>query len=140
MAQESMPPKQPKDRKSPHAVKYYFDVLSRAEKALARQTSPPKSKDRIDIEQEIAREHKLKNDNAEQDIRLKRSTLNRLFVFLVVETALIFTFALFQAVHWPHNFHLEDWSFKLLTTATIAQIAGMLLVAVRYLFPAKNTK
>ena len=92
------------------------------------------------IEQEIARERKLKNDDAEQDIRLKRSTLNRLFIFLVAETALIFLLAFFQGIHWPHHFHLEDWSFKLLVTATVAQITGMLFVAVRYLFPTKSSR
>jgi hypothetical protein len=30
---------------------------------------------------------------------------------------------------------MQEWSFKLLITATIAQITGMLFVAVRYLFP-----
>lgn len=89
----------------------------------------------IDINQEIARERKLRNDNAEQDIALKRTTLRRLFTFLTAETAGIFLFALFQAVHWPARFALDKWSFDLLITATIAQITGMLFVAVRYLFP-----
>lgn len=89
----------------------------------------------IDINTEIAREQKLKNDNAEQDIQLKRTTLNRLFVFLTAETVLIFAFAFFQAIHWPFHFKLEEWSFKLVLTVTILQITGMLYVAVRYLFP-----
>lgn len=89
----------------------------------------------IDINNEIAREQKLKNDNAEQDIRLKRTTLNRLFIFLTAETILIFAFAFFQAIEWPFDFHLEEWSFKLVLTVTILQITGMLYVAVRYLFP-----
>jgi hypothetical protein len=89
----------------------------------------------IDINQEIARERKLRNDNVEQDITLKRTTLRRLFRFLIAETALIFLFALFQATHWPLRFHLDEWSFNLLVTATIVQITGMLFVAVRYLFP-----
>ena len=89
----------------------------------------------VDINSEIVREQKLKNDNVEQDIRLKRETLNRLFIFLTAETALIFAFAFFQAIHWPFGFHLEEWSFKLVLTVTILQITGMLYVAVRYLFP-----
>lgn len=89
----------------------------------------------VDINNEIIREQKLKNDNAEQDIRLKRTTLDRLFIFLSVETILIFMFAFFQSIHWPAHFHLEEWSFKLLVTVTILQITGMLYVAVRYLFP-----
>jgi hypothetical protein len=89
----------------------------------------------IDINDEIVREQKLKNDNVEQDIKLKRETLNRLFIFLALETGLIFAFSFFQAIRWPAQFHLEDWSFKLLVTVTIMQITGMLYVAVRYLFP-----
>lgn len=140
MAAENKSPKKPKNWKPQHTIKYYFDVLSQAEKSLMRQMPTAESKDRIDIEQEIARERKIKNDNAEQDIALKRTTLNRLFRFLTAETALIFLLAFFQAIHWPHNFHLENWSFKLLVTVTVAQITGMLFVAVRYLFPTKNSR
>ncbi len=132
--------KKPKPWKPVHTVEHYFDVLHEVANRPTHQTVAPKTAERIDIEQEIARERKIKNDNAEQDIALKRTTLNRLFRFLTIETALIFLLAFFQGIHWPHHFHLEDWSFKLLVTATIAQITGMLFVAVRYLFPTKNSK
>lgn len=89
----------------------------------------------VDVNEEIARAQKIKNDNAEQDIVLKRQTLNRLFRFLSAETVLIFLFAFAQAIHWPAHFHLEEWSFKLVVAATIGQITTMLYVAVRYLFP-----
>lgn len=92
----------------------------------------------IDISQEIARKQQLENENRAQDIRLKRITLDRLFWFLTVETALIFVFAFCQATNWPLDFGLEDWSFRLVVGATIAQITGMLFVAVRYLFPTNN--
>lgn len=95
--------------------------------------NPPKTEP-ISIEQEIARRHKLKNDDAEQDIELKRKTLNRLFIFLSLETLAIFVFSFMQGIKFK-NFNLEEWSFKLLVTATISQIAVMLYVAVNYLFP-----
>ena len=88
-----------------------------------------------DINQEIARAERIKNDNAEQDIQLKRNTWYRLFRFLIIETTLVFILAFFQAIQWPWGFHLEEWSFKLLVTVTIGQITAMLYVAVRYLFP-----
>ena len=88
----------------------------------------------VKISDEIARERKLKNDDAEQDIRLKKQTLNRLFWFLAVETIVIFAFTFLQGTH-RFGFHLEEWSFKLLTSVTIAQITVMLFVAVNYLFP-----
>jgi hypothetical protein len=111
------------------------DGAGRASKTAGRTQTAPQALPSIDINQEIARERKLRNDNAEQDIALKRTTLRRLFLFLTGETVAIFLFALFQATHWPPHFHLEEWSFNLLVGATIAQITGMLYVAVRYLFP-----
>lgn len=88
-----------------------------------------------DINQEIARAERIKNDNAEQDIQLKRNTWYRLFRFLITETTVVFVLAFFQAIHWPWQFHLEEWSFKLVVAVTIGQITAMLYVAVRYLFP-----
>lgn len=92
--------------------------------------------DTTDIDRELIRRERIQNDDAEQNIRLKKNTLDRLFLLLTTETALIFVVAMLQATHWL-GFALEEWSFKLLTTATIAQITGMLFVAVRYLFPKK---
>lgn len=94
----------------------------------------------MDINEEIARAERLKNDDVEQDIALKRNTWYRLFQFLSIETALVFILAFFQGINWPWHFHLEDWSFKLVVTATIGQITAMLYVAVRYLFPSSTRK
>lgn len=91
----------------------------------------------IDIREELARRERIKNDDAEQDILLKRTTLNRLFRFLTAETVAIFLLAFLQGIHAPWGFRLEEWSFKILVTVTIAQITAMLFVAVRYLFPKK---
>ena len=93
-----------------------------------------------DIDDELIREHRLKNDDAEQNIRLKKMVLHMLFWFLGIETCFIFLFAFFQAIKWPFTFQLQEWSFNILITATILQIASMLLVAVRYLFPTKEEK
>lgn len=95
------------------------------------------AKKTIDITQEIARERKIRNDDAEQNIQLKRVTLNRLFWFLGIETALIFLMALLQGTGWL-GFALEEWSFNVLIGATIAQITAMLFAAVQYLFPKKE--
>ena len=92
---------------------------------------------------------KIKNEGLKQDIKLKKTTLITLFVFLSIETLLIFFFSYLQAIHvdctklsHPHwgleCFHLEEWSFKLLITATISQITIMLLVAVKHLFPQQK--
>lgn len=101
--------------------------------------TPAAPENRTRIEDEITKEEirarKLVNDDKAQDIKLKKLTLNRLFVFLGIETGIVFIFALLQATHW-FNFRLEEWSFNLLIGATLAQITAMLFVAVRYLFPS----
>ncbi|MFZ2154231.1 MAG: hypothetical protein WAV16_03305 [Candidatus Moraniibacteriota bacterium] len=93
------------------------------------------------ISKEIVRikkkKEEIENDDLEQNIKLKRRTLYNLFIFLGIETFLIFLFSLFQATKWL-GFHLEEWSFKLLVTATISQITYMIQVAVKHLFPNQN--
>lgn len=134
-----LPQKLPQKNPAEQAVDRYFDVL---EKVQVSQPAgkPFEPQPKIDINDEIARERKIKNDNAEQDITLKRMTLMVLFIFLAIETALIFVIAFMQGLGLPHHFHLEEWSFKLVVTATLAQITGMLFVAVRYLFPTPNDR
>jgi hypothetical protein len=114
----------------------YYDILDAAPSMRARAAETPNT-ERTRISDEIAREKKLKNDDTEQDIKLKRITLNRLFGLLVGETIIVFVLAFLQATHL-FGFALEEWSFKLLTSVTIVQITVMLSVAVNYLFPKKQ--
>jgi hypothetical protein len=117
----------------------YLEVLGQLE---TRQTPPQQPgaapTPKIDINDELARRERIRNDDAEQDIALKKQTLNRLFWFLGIETGLIFVFTFLQATGYL-RFSLEEWSFKVLVAATIAQITAMLYVAVTYLFP-KNRR
>lgn len=76
----------------------------------------------------------IENEDLAQNIRLKKHTLYVLFGFLAVETIAIFSFSFFQATYL-FKFDLEEWSFKLLVTATILQITFMIQVAVKHLFP-----
>jgi len=117
-------------------AKSYIMSLDDDLAAASRRQVPPESA-RTDVTDELMRKERLRNDDAEQNIRLKRIVLNRLFWFLGIETFFIFLFALMQATHWL-GFGLEQWSFDILITATIAQITGMLFVAVRYLFPTSK--
>ena len=115
----------------------YGRLLDDYRELIATHTPSIPTTERISIEGEIARERKLKNDDTEQDIELKKKTLNRLFWLLGIETAIIFIFAFMQATELV-GFELDEWSFKLLTTVTITQITIMLTVAVNYLFPKKK--
>lgn len=83
----------------------------------------------------LAEKEGIKNIGRRQDINLKKKTLNFLHRLLFAETAVIFLFSFFQATEFPMDFHLEEWSFKLLVAATISQITVMLLIAVKHLFP-----
>lgn len=127
-----------KKQRSTNELQKYYDFL--ADPTLApRSSGKIAAPARSSISDEIAREKKLKNDDAEQDIQLKKITLNRLFIFLASETTLVFIFAFLQATHL-FGFALEEWSFNLLTSVTIAQITAMLFVAINYLFPKKSDK
>lgn len=105
--------------------------------ALVARKSPARPGRRTSLEDEITRREKIQNDDAEQDIKLKRRTLSILFGFLTVETAVIFWFTFLQATK-VFGFQLNEWSFKLVVSATLAQITGMVFVAVNYLFPKKK--
>lgn len=97
-------------------------------------TVPIEEKPSVDEE---VRQKKLKNDDLEQDIKLKKLTLQILFLFLGLETIAIFTVAIMQGIK-INGFGLEEWSFKLLIGATIAQITLTIQMAVKYLFPVKS--
>lgn len=103
--------------------------------ATPYSTKAYKSESVVDKAEE--RRKQLENDALEQDIRLKKSTLDKLFWFLGTETSIIFVFAFLQGTGFLH-FKLEEWSFKLLLTATLIQITFMLQVAVKHLFPEKG--
>jgi hypothetical protein len=113
--------------------------------ATARQSAPEKLNKGLYVQRVRALE--IKNDQLEDDQKLKRKTLDRLFIFLATETIAIFMMAFFQGVKvawwwpWPFEFRLDAWSFRLLVSATIVQVAAMLYVAVQHLFPVpKNNK
>lgn len=95
------------------------------------------TKDKHNIGEEIAKRESIINAGLEQDIVLKKTTLKILFLFLGIETIIVFFFAFLQGTKlW--GFALEEWSFKLLITATLLQITYMLQVAVKHLFPTKK--
>ena len=95
-----------------------------------------------EIGEEIQKKY-IENMARRQDIKLKKRTLYCLFIFLGLETIAIFVFGYFQAVGKGFSgvdFNLQEWSFRLLVTATIIQITFMLQVAVKHLFPGRGEK
>jgi hypothetical protein len=108
------------------------------ENKVAARFPAPQGAEAFSIEAEIARREKITNDELEQDRKLKKLSLFLLFIILAAETSVIFYLAYQQGLQ--NDFRLEEWSFKLLITATIAQITIMLQVAIKYLFTSKKGK
>ncbi len=105
--------------------KKYLSSFSRSGKSV-----PDKLRD-------YEREKKeIENEDLRQNIALKRNTLDRLFLFLAVETGLVFAITFYQGFK-NLGFSLDSWNFRTLITATILQITTMLLVVVKHLFPVK---
>jgi hypothetical protein len=98
--------------------------------ARASPTSLP-----VTIDQKI-RKQQIENDNIEKDQKLKEATLRVLFYFLMAETLVIFLLAFVQGFS-IYGFRLEEWSFRLVIAGTLSQIAAMLIIAVKNLFPSK---
>jgi hypothetical protein len=110
--------------------------LIAGEAATPAQRPRPKPKtESVDKKIEEARELRIRNNNTEEDQRLKKDTLKKLFWFLMVETGIVFVMAFLQGFK---IFQLEEWSFRLLLSATLLQITAMLTIAVRHLFPNKK--
>jgi len=113
----------------------YSDLIEELMERNLNAHKPELREKRISFKDTIAEKEKIRNIGRRQDIDLKKKTLNFLHKLLFCETAIIFLFSFFQATKFPMDFHLEEWSFKLLVTATISQITIMLLIAVKHLFP-----
>jgi hypothetical protein len=102
-----------------------------AQKARIIYSSKPER-----IEDVATEMQRIKNDGLKKDIEMKEKTLIILFLFLSIETLLMFIFSFLQATK-IFNFFLDEWSFRLLIIATISQITAMLSMAVKHLFPSK---
>ena len=90
-----------------------------------------------DFREPQKRHVELENLEKEQDLELKKITLDRLFRFLAIETIAVFLIALLQGFNLC-GFNLDEWSLRTLLVVTIAQITAMLMTAVRHLFPNKK--
>ncbi len=118
------------DPKKEHIIS---ELRSIVEKATPANVTPQRGAP-LRIPDVIAERRRLQNEALQQDIKLKKTTLNRLFFLLVGETIIIFMFSAFQGFRlW--GFLLEEWNFRILVTATLTQISVMLSIAVKHLFP-----
>lgn len=120
-------------------IKEYYDLLEEARRRNLilhgrKISSFGYTEKKIRIDDVINEREKIKNEGLALNNELKKKTLSFLCNLLFGETLIVFVFSFFQAFGlW--GFKLEEWSFKLLITATISQITIMLLVAVKHLFP-----
>ncbi|HMI09412.1 MAG TPA: hypothetical protein VK497_03385 [Candidatus Saccharimonadales bacterium] len=130
---------QQREQETKRAVKELQQTINQARADLAGDeqfTSPPSPALPLKTLDQKIRKQQIENDNIEKDQKLKETTLRILFYFLTAETAVIFCLAFFQGFSaW--GFHLEEWSFRLVIAGTLSQIAAMLIIAVKNLFPGK---
>lgn len=93
----------------------------------------------FDSKVEQARAKKISNDNRESDQQMKKQSLKALFILLTAETVAIFILTFLQGFGGGEGgwFHLEEWCFRVLISTSLAQIAYMLTIAIKHLFPTK---
>lgn len=103
--------------------------------AVPTQEQKPSVDNRI-LEEEV-RLARIENDIREKDQALKEQTLKWLFVLLGIETGIVFVIAVIQGFH-AAGFALDEWSLRLLLTATLVQTVSMLTIAIRHLFPQQK--
>jgi hypothetical protein len=130
---------QQRELQTKRAVKELQRSINQARADLADDVQfsarPSPASQAVTIDQKI-RKQQIQNDNIEKDQSLKETTLRILFYFLTAETIIIFCLAFFQGFSvW--GFHLEEWSFRLVIAGTLSQIAAMLIIAVKNLFPSR---
>jgi hypothetical protein len=133
-------PKESENAALPPQIRQVLGELKKQAKSAAGTTytgNPFIGQEPTPIDEKL-RKQQIANDNAEKDQALKGDTLRKLFRFLWAETAVIFLLAFLQGFTWA-KFKLDQWSFRLVITATLGQITAMLTIAVRHLFPRRSS-
>ena len=106
-----------------------FDHVSKDTSDAFKSQKPKKSLAQVERDKK-----EIENEASKADIELKKKSLKYLFLFLLFETIIVFSFAFLQG--FAHkNFHLEEWTFRLVIAATISQVTYMLQHAIKHLFP-----
>lgn len=117
------------------------DNLSDLIQSISKQSITRNSRKPTAINNEIAREKEIRNDNAVDDQKMKKWTLKRLFLLLSLEIAGIFILTTFQGFGsgeaW-FKFHIEEWCLGLLVSGVFAQTIATVAIAVKHLFPKKS--
>jgi len=111
--------------------------LAQSPKASTYDEVLSENPEKIDAKTERTMALRIKNEGDRQDQVLKRKTLNRLFRLLYGETIVIFVLAFFQGFKY-RGFNLDAVTLRIVVAATLTQIAAMLSIAVRHLFPARK--
>lgn len=111
--------------------------LAQSPEAGSGSSAPFEESQKLDEKIQRARSKKLENDGVEKDQRLKEKTLYKLFRLLWCETVVIFVLTFFQGFKY-RGFHLDQWTLRLVVSATLTQITAMLLIAVQHLFPNRD--
>lgn len=109
-----------------------------------RSPEPPPSPD-ADAERESdrfdARRRTLLLEGLEQDIELRKKFAWGIFILIVAWLALVFVVLFvqgFSASICDHQFRLSDQVLLALIAGTTANVLGIFVIVVRYLFPQRT--
>lgn len=115
-----------------------FELVRLAEEQKHKFDNTKVKSETFDAKVERARRESIKNDNMESDQKMKKWSLILLFVFLGLETIAVIAIIFLQG--FENNFYIEEWSFRVFMSVTLAQITAMLHTAIKHLFPDLNGK
>jgi hypothetical protein len=91
-----------------------------------------------------ARIKEARADDVEGDIDLKWMIAKVVIGLLLAQTIIFFAIAFFQGLGflpwWPYvlKFHLDEWSFRILISATLLETYYLMRIVVTYLFPPRD--
>jgi hypothetical protein len=118
----------------------FLDVGNvRLKKTPTRTNNTQKSRpvDELIEQQQKIKEYDLSNREKEQDIELKRTVAEYVFVILVIETLFLCGVLLLQGFGiW--GFRMDNTTLNIFVPATIIQVSSMAIIITRYLFTHKK--
>jgi hypothetical protein len=110
----------------------------------------PLTDDQLRIERELQdldeqkSRHKLELDRLRSELEdlkidreLKKTVAKIVFVFLGIESILLFVVLFFQGFA-PSEFHIGDRTLEIFLPATIIQISSMAVIVTKYLFSKRE--
>jgi hypothetical protein len=89
-----------------------------------------------------ARKKEAEADDAEGDIKLKKMIAYVIIGILIAQSGIVFWISVSQGLKYllfrGGAFDMEEWSFRILVSATLIQTYYLMRIVVSYLFPRRD--